>query len=103
MDTCAICLDDLPEIKCQYCSLKIHKQCYLDYNKTECPQCKKFLIKPKTKDKIKKKINNFVKKMPYSLFDLIITIICLLIFIPTYILACSCIFIRNLLDKCIIQ
>ncbi len=86
MDTCIICLDDLPEIKCQYCSLKIHKQCYLDYNKTECPQCKKFLIKPKIKDKIKHKIKHKISnfkistKTQYFLICIMIVLLVLALF-----------------------
>ncbi len=87
MDTCIICLDDLPEIKCHYCSLTIHKNCYLEYNKLECPQCKKFLIKLKKKDKIKKKIIDFKKKFPFSLLDLIL-LITNIVFLLIFILIC---------------
>ncbi len=84
MDTCIICLDNLPEIKCYYCSLKIHKNCYLEYNKLECPQCKKLLIKPKITDKIKQRISNFKKGLSELTLDLIyffVNIFFVLIFI----------------------
>ncbi len=45
MDTnnCIICFENEVEICCKFCTIRFHYKCLKQYNKTECPQCKKLL------------------------------------------------------------
>lgn len=40
---CIICFENEVEICCKFCSVKFHYKCLKQYNKTDCPQCKKTL------------------------------------------------------------